>query len=589
MLTTFAERNHNPNTEMKQALMDIINTLSLMAYGEAKNYYYLSSVDPGVGKSTAIIEWLKAFIYGFPDLEEVGVLLCLDTYDEIKHYIEESKVPSDRFAVYVTKTHENNNLGLGRENTDQARLLITTKDQIKRRSKGNNFDSVSEFYYHGKPRQVRIWDESLFQGRGLQLKRSSLGSLYEILENTRPDLYKKVVKIFDCIGEHNDGDTLQMPELDVSLNEMLSIFYDEKLKSVKHREILETLCLMSGKAVTVRTADVCTILVDCVEDMPNDFTPCLIADASGRVREIYKLHEKERGNLFRLKTAEKKYTNLTYHIWRTSSGRDAYNKKLLILAEEIVKVIQQKPGEEFLIIHHLPRDKYGRDDLKAAILKYLENDTERIHFLHYGLHTATNKFAAVPNVILAGTLFYKVADYEGIGRAEANRPTVKGKFSNDEIDRVRKGESAHHLLQAACRGAIRKSEGDTCPDTNLWIITAPQTGIEDLLPNLFPGSKKTTWKTTAISLTGRRKAAYDFIKFEFDKGVTTIHLKNVLSVEGVNIPDSSLFRREIYNKPDFQEAITELGVVLEGKGKNARFIRPDYSSYFGFIESNDEQ
>lgn len=70
------------------------------------------------------------------------------------------------------------------------------------------------------------------------------------------------------------------------------------------REVAETLHIMSGRAVTVSRRKH-SILVDCTEQLPKDFAPCLVTNASGRIRETYKLQERERKNLVRLSISPK--------------------------------------------------------------------------------------------------------------------------------------------------------------------------------------------------------------------------------------------------------------------------------------------
>ncbi len=571
-METLKKYGNSPNNGAQDALKDITDTLTSMAYESAEGLYYLSSIDPGMGKTTAIIQWIKAFLEE-ESLKHVGVIVCFERYDEIDRFINDGDIPKDCFSIYVTDGNQINNLGLGKCHSQSARVLITTKAQIKLKSKNKLFNDLKAFYYLGKPRQVRVWDESLLIGKGLTLKRTALGKLLETLEQ-KPELLNIVEKLMNDLKDYKDGTIFQMPDLDISLNELMEMFFEE---NNKNKETAETLGLMSNKAVTIRTDSSGPILVDCVEDMPEDFTPCLVTDASGRVRETYKLHEFERKNLKRLKPATKKYSNLTINIWRSGGGRNAYNEKLYIMAEEIANVIKQRPGEEFLVIYRKSKNPLRNDDLKYAVLNYL-GDTERVKFLHYGLHTATNLYANIPNVVLAGMLFYRVADYEALGRAEANRPTAKGIFSSDEMSSVRLGELAHHLLQAVCRGKIRKFINNTCPNTNLWLIADPRTGIEALLPKIFPDCKISMWRTLNVNLSGRRKEALDFIKSQFENGFNSVPL--TLVRKKVNIPDAYTFKRDIYNNDEFRQALADMEIALEGVGKGAKFIKMDFSYFF---------
>ena len=78
---------------------------------------------------------------------------------------------------------------------------------------------------------------------------------------------------------------------------------------------------MAGKAVTVRKDNQGQTLLDCIEDIPEDFPPCVVTDASVRVRETYNLQLKHRENVRKLTEAPKNYSSLKIHVWRKGSGK----------------------------------------------------------------------------------------------------------------------------------------------------------------------------------------------------------------------------------------------------------------------------
>lgn len=75
-------------------------------------------------------------------------------------------------------------------------------------------------------------------------------------------------------------------------------------------------------------------------------------------------------------------------------------------------------------------------------------------------------------------------------------------------------EIAHNIFQAACRGHVRRSEGDGCPQgCHLYIIfsTHKTAGIpRSLLERIFPGAKIADW-SPVITLSGRAKNLLDLI------------------------------------------------------------------------------
>lgn len=578
MLSEFQNYNHKPSDEMLAALYELIDTLTGMAAGTAQPLYHLCSVDPGVGKSTAIIQWLKTYLEDPIVYGDSGILISLDRHEEIERFVNDSKVDNDDFAVYVSDWKEAqklNTMGLGKHRATSARVLFTTKAQIKLRTRGTPFKDAEMFYYQGKPRQVRIWDESLSIGKPLTLGRLDIAGILSVLDKRNGELREQVEDVFNDLKRMEDNSIYEMPEFDLSLNEVLHTF---SRSTADRRATAETLWLMSGKAVTVRRDNQGEVMVDCIEDMPVDFPPCLVTDASARVRETYHLQELYRKDVKRLQSAQKRYDKLTFKVWRKASGKGVYHtKEIYRIADEATKVINSMPEEKFLVIHHKTTD--DSNDLKRLIIREVNGNPERVKFIHYGRHTSTNDYSEIPNVIVAGTLFYRVADYEALGRASASRPTSDGPFTKEEIERVKRGESAHHLLQAICRGKVRKCEGDECPPSAVWLITSAKTGIEELLPTVFPGSKKELWKVSDLQLKGKLKAALEYLKVQLDEGKTRILVKSVR--DHIGVKHSFKFKRDVLWKEEFKQKLEELHLIVDGSGRGSAFIRPDFSYYFG--------
>ena len=88
----FATYGHHPSPQMFRGLWEIQKVLTKQAVGdqEAVSNYYLSSLDPGVGKTTAITSWIDAWLDMAQYLEggrEVGVIICFDRLEEIANRV----------------------------------------------------------------------------------------------------------------------------------------------------------------------------------------------------------------------------------------------------------------------------------------------------------------------------------------------------------------------------------------------------------------------------------------------------------------------------------------------------------------------
>jgi hypothetical protein len=84
---SFEQYGHAPGPAIWEALEDLIDCLARMAEGRAKPVYYLSSLDPGVGKTQAVVHFLRALLSS-PEHGDIGVLVGVSRLDEVRAYVE---------------------------------------------------------------------------------------------------------------------------------------------------------------------------------------------------------------------------------------------------------------------------------------------------------------------------------------------------------------------------------------------------------------------------------------------------------------------------------------------------------------------
>jgi len=170
MLEIFGKFSHRPSQDQLTALTAIQECLTDMLQGRADRSYYLSSLDPGTGKTTAIVSWLKAYMSIFEEAAPHGVLICVDRLDEIQRYVDDCSLPESAYAVLAGKSEVKlNALGLGSGNTNRALVLFTTKEQIRRRGQTSDYETIGVFQYKGMPRLSSRPDPRLGLG-GSQFK-----------------------------------------------------------------------------------------------------------------------------------------------------------------------------------------------------------------------------------------------------------------------------------------------------------------------------------------------------------------------------------------------------------------------------------
>ena len=232
------------------------------------------------------------------------------------------------------------------------------------------------------------------------------------------------------------------------------------------------------------------------------------------------------------------------------------------MVEGVVSTVMTRPDEPWLIVYH----KAGIDmDFEDEVRARLPMFPPEVHFCHWGAHDATNDFAHVPNVILAGTLFMRLSHYEALGRLASAHPSSRGPFGKSEIEKVMVGEHRHLVLQALCRGAVRKCVGNGCPPTRAYIIASERTGIAKELPHIFPGAKLHPWRPVKKTLKGKVKEAVEFIVRELSRAPwSQVTFRAVMNHIGWT--DGKDFKRRIRRHEDFTQALADEGIGESGGG-----------------------
>lgn len=124
----FAAKSHRPSDDQMDALRDVVATAVAMAEGSCVPATYLSSLDPGVGKTTAIVNFIQQLLL-HPDHQRVSILVCLPRRDEISRVVNDMNLPPEDFAVMTSDEATNR---LSTTPPEEARILLTTHSMIEK-------------------------------------------------------------------------------------------------------------------------------------------------------------------------------------------------------------------------------------------------------------------------------------------------------------------------------------------------------------------------------------------------------------------------------------------------------------------------
>ena len=309
----------------------------------------LSSLDPGIGKTTSYVHFIRNIVK-MEEYEDVGVLICLPRLEEVSRLFAELEL--DRELVCIKTSDEAVN-ALSDAPRQDARVLITTHEQVRRLSKRHdNFADFDTFHYRGQPRQVRIWDEAYAPRSVIHVTSDDISALVSALRSSCPHVAAKL----DDLRER----LLATPPGPFEVGEVLGDFSPSVMADVwavvGERSANETTLrrLMELEHSTARKANDNTavaMLFNWTQVIPEDFAPVLVFDASGRVRSTYTALE-QNGDLCRLSAAPKDYSTVNVHLHKVASSRTAWRERRSDLVLYIAGIMKTNPSARYLVIAH---------------------------------------------------------------------------------------------------------------------------------------------------------------------------------------------------------------------------------------------
>ena len=221
------------------------------------------------------------------------------------------------------------------------------------------------FFYKGKPREVRIYDEACLPFLSLAFDSDQLGALRTRFAKVDRELAQTFRQFDDELDRnYKDGDIITAPDI-------TQFSFDDLNNALKYcstdeeRNAPEVLWSLSGMQCRVmKDPNEGTATLQYVNHLPEDLAPMLILDASGQMRATYRYWQKSRGNLRRLFSPKKYFYGATFHHWNTGSGRNSQGRgknggKQDQIAEAVAKaIINDVPQHEDVLVLMYKPGKY---------------------------------------------------------------------------------------------------------------------------------------------------------------------------------------------------------------------------------------
>jgi hypothetical protein len=175
----FAKDGTAPGPSLWQGIKNLIKTMERVVAKIIPPMPLVSELDPGVGKTSSAVQFIRALLESTA-YKDVAVLYCVSRLDEIEELIEKF---GNGVGVFTADKKSN---ALSTREPFEARVLITTQQMVDSRlSKANSFSELTEFHYLGKPRLLKIWDESLLAAEVITLRLRTLRAIPQMMDRLR--------------------------------------------------------------------------------------------------------------------------------------------------------------------------------------------------------------------------------------------------------------------------------------------------------------------------------------------------------------------------------------------------------------------
>ena len=506
--------------------------------GNLPQSYFLSSLDPGVGKTEAIAIFIKVWkSSGF--IPKGSILIGLQNKEEIRSLIKRLDLDDADYAV-LTRDSDLNNLGRGDGRQRQARVLITTQQMIASRTKDRYFGSAKDFFYEDNPRTLRLWDESFIVAQPVTIPLASIHGLIaplkgwfsyladELIAFLKPLVVEAAGELFTLSGRFKEAIGAALAEavhgggLDPSAKRTL-----ESLQLVAGRSML---LLRHGGGIGKAVGASGLTLVGASRPIPKDFAPAIITDASGRVRGTYAAWEGAGGNLVRLPTKTNLYSKVTFKLWREKSGKDALADPEIgrLIFREVGRVIDGNIDKKWLVIGDKANPKI---DVEAEV-RASSNPKASIHYLNWGRHSGTNAYKDIRHIIVIGSHFYSAEAYKALGVAASG--IVIDKLGLEETRELSPSEYQHNMLQAVMRGNARNSFSGMAGECTVYVLGSPRLDTAQLLRETFPGCIIEEWNPRRAKLSGQGRQLVECLTTRLiHDGERSVSKKSVRDILGI--------------------------------------------------------
>lgn len=480
---------------------------------------FVSAQPTGWGKSTIICASVRQIVAD-PTLEHVGILVMISALPQIPILIERMKLQRHQFAVRTSNV-DLNNLGVGNDEKEKAHLsaqvLFIAQQKFPRLVEHyKDFYKMDFLKYRGSTRRVKLWDEAYLPMEGVTLTLSNIVEFADMLNNLRQSVAAKTLWDWAADIRTSNPDFAPLPEWirDVVVSKRIKGKTDpgpptwatlyKSFQDSAGEDVAKSMVWLSGKEIRLEKDYHHQLVgISYRRSIPYNIEPVLVFDAGGKDAR-YRFMQKTENVVPLLPIAEKTFHNLTVRFFDHPAGKAAYRIKanLETYAAVVAEALAEKPaGEDVLVIIRksdidvtTPLQKHICTAVKAN-----GGDLERLRFLTWGMHTATNEYKDVKHVILVGLLQLPPKDIIAMVYGTQHKAMHMPR-SDKDVQTMRISQMIGDLNQAVGRGAVRymTADGDVPPGCTLDIIASSHGAMGfnnpiGVLRNMFKHANVQKW------------------------------------------------------------------------------------------------
>lgn len=520
LITSLEAFGNTLNIDHKKALFALNDALTGMSEGTLTGRWAFG-LPTGTGKTRAIVERAAA-IHADPTLDHSFAVsasrieaLCTLKTDMITTGIPESKIGLLHEAP-LTGIHKAS-LPATKDNHTRPFLLCTHAMIRADESNQSRYN-----LYHGKPRNLLIYDESLMVS---DVRHFGTRPLYATLAYTlemfkRKDEHaemsnyltevKQIIEAAEDRYDPMDVSLIEQPTLDPFLAERYIRHFgkDSFIGQFLHSANIPLRMVKSASAAIVSYQVV----------VPEALKNVIVLDASYPIRRLCQEDTTLKAadeHLPGLKAAGvkpfhtlKRFDHVDLYRLRSYGGRSSMEKRFRDrkMTKDVVEILKTIPTDEAVLLfvykkleapgrREIDYTKILRAEIKQAGIKtdaMTKDGKPRLSIQTWGNETSLNSYAHVQHVFLVGILHRD--ETELLGQYLGQIQDIEGEVTTLLARNIQRSEKAHLAYQALSRGSCRfvDDKRQARPMKGYIVEVDPQ--IEEELSKVMPGANWHTWE-----------------------------------------------------------------------------------------------